>query len=449
MKLKKISIFLFLFAAYTQFHSQMWVPATPFPGAMGNISLGGIDETRVNCLHIYNGDLIVGGNFTSIGGIVSHGIAKWNGNVWSSIGAGDYLNHKVTDLCSFQNKLYVAAGILECWNGSQWTNFTLGNNETVSARELHVFNNELYIITQNSTLLKYNGTNFIEIQSTNNFSGYPYCMEDYNGELFIGTSFGLYKYSNSTWVNCTGIVTNNPIIVDIEEYNGHLYAIGFFATIGGINVQNLAKYNGSNWINVNLPGGFWPQVEHGGLVADVAQNSLNVLENNLYVSAYFGTTQSSNFDPNPLYKFDGTAWSDLGLNCVSTEDLGFGNTSIIYQGELFAGGSFTTIASSPWENINMDISDNCFIKIDQNLTALTWDSRINKHIHPNPTPSEITITSDQFTNERYSIYDQMGRTVGSGTLTGTNTTLSLSTLSKGIYILKVEGAYESAIVVKE
>jgi uncharacterized repeat protein (TIGR01451 family) len=70
-------------------------------------------------------------------------------------------------------------------------------------------------------------------------------------------------------------------------------------------------------------------------------------------------------------------------------------------------------------------------------------------LYPNPTSSEITITSDKFTNEHYTLYDQMGRTVGSGTLAGTSTTISLSTLSKGIYILKVEGAYESAIVVKE
>ena len=70
-------------------------------------------------------------------------------------------------------------------------------------------------------------------------------------------------------------------------------------------------------------------------------------------------------------------------------------------------------------------------------------------LYPNPTSSEITITSDKFTNEPYTLYDQMGRIVGSGTLTGTSTTISLSTLSKGIYILKVEGAYESAIVVKE
>jgi len=70
-------------------------------------------------------------------------------------------------------------------------------------------------------------------------------------------------------------------------------------------------------------------------------------------------------------------------------------------------------------------------------------------LYPNPTSSEITITSDKFKNEPYTLYDQMGRAVGSGTLAGTNTTISLSTLSKGVYILKVEGAYESAIVVKE
>jgi uncharacterized repeat protein (TIGR01451 family) len=70
-------------------------------------------------------------------------------------------------------------------------------------------------------------------------------------------------------------------------------------------------------------------------------------------------------------------------------------------------------------------------------------------LFPNPTSSEITITSDKFTNEPYTLYDQMGRTVSSGKLSGTNTTISLSTLSKGIYILKVEGDYESAIVVKE
>jgi uncharacterized repeat protein (TIGR01451 family) len=70
-------------------------------------------------------------------------------------------------------------------------------------------------------------------------------------------------------------------------------------------------------------------------------------------------------------------------------------------------------------------------------------------LYPNPTSFEITITSEKFSNEAYSLCDQMGRVVGSGKLSGTNTTISLSSLSKGIYLLKVEGDYEAAMVVKE
>ena len=70
-------------------------------------------------------------------------------------------------------------------------------------------------------------------------------------------------------------------------------------------------------------------------------------------------------------------------------------------------------------------------------------------LYPNPTSSEITITSEKFSIEAYTLCDQMGRVVGSGKLTGTNTTISLSSLSKGIYLLKVAGDYEAAMVVKE
>jgi hypothetical protein len=90
-----------------------------------------------------------------------------------------------------------------------------------------------------------------------------------------------------------------------------------------------------------------------------------------------------------------------------------------------------------------------FIRLDNQISLNQTTEKIKPSLYPNPTSSEITITSDKFTNEPYTLFDQMGRTVGSGKLSGTNTTISLSTLSKGIYILKVEGDYESAIVVKE
>jgi len=294
--------------------------------------------------------------------------------------------------------------------------------------------------------LKYDGTTFLELPSPN---GYPYCIEDFNGELYVGTNSGVYKYSNQSWINYTGIVTNNPVVVDLETFNSELYAVGYFNTIGGLSVQNLAKFNGTSWLNIVLPNGFWPQVEHGGQVADVAQNSLKVFGNNLYVAAYFGTTQGGNFDPNPLYKFNGATWEDLALNCTSTQDLGFGNTCVIYQGELYVGGSFSTISDYPWDPINSNLNDNCLIKLDPNLTNLNEKNTIDFSIFPNPTSNSITIKGEKNMNQAFSIYDQMGREVFKGKLTGTETEVNLSALSKGMYTLKIEGNYQPAQIVKE
>jgi hypothetical protein len=116
----------------------------------------------------------------------------------------------------------------------------------------------------------------------------------------------------------------------------------------------------------------------------------------------------------------------------------------MYNNELYLGGSFSFIPYTP-----SPINVQGFSKLDPSILSIENNNISNLQFHPNPTSSEITITSDKFTNEPYTLFDQMGRTVGSGKLSGTNTTISLSTLSKGIYILKVEGDYESAIVVKE
>ena len=39
--------------------------------------------SRVQSMAVYNGELIVGGTFTSAGGIHANNIAKWNGTTWS------------------------------------------------------------------------------------------------------------------------------------------------------------------------------------------------------------------------------------------------------------------------------------------------------------------------------------------------------------------------------
>jgi hypothetical protein len=137
---------------------------------------------------------------------------------------------------------------------------------------------------------------------------------------------------------------------------------------------------------------------------------------------------------------------------MGTFGLIWGSGATICQksnGAIFTGAS----AYTDFLNGNVSYVQNGVSKYIGNTLGISDENNQNNFysisLYPNPTSSEITITSDKFTNEPYTLFDQMGRTVGSGKLSGTNTTISLSTLTKGIYILKVEGDYESAIVVKE
>jgi uncharacterized repeat protein (TIGR01451 family) len=70
-------------------------------------------------------------------------------------------------------------------------------------------------------------------------------------------------------------------------------------------------------------------------------------------------------------------------------------------------------------------------------------------IYPNPTTNSITIKGEKNMNQSFIIFDQMGREVFKGKLNGVSTDVNLSPLSKGIYILKIDGNYKPAQVVKE
>jgi hypothetical protein len=152
------------------------------------------------------------------------------------------------------------------------------------------------------------------------------------------------------------------------------------------------------------------------------------------------------FDPSPLYKFDGTSWLSVGLNYTAD---GGGNTCIIYQGEIYSGGQFWYLAINVLEPIVTNSDLGCFIKIDQNLSSLNVIKNNDLSIFPNPTSHSITIKGETNMNQYFQIFDQMGREVIKGKLTGTETEVNLSSLSKGIYTLKIEGNYKPAQIVKE
>lgn len=89
-------------------------------------------------------------------------------------------------------------------------------------------------------------------------------------------------------------------------------------------------------------------------------------------------------------------------------------------------------------------------KLNPNVGSLeSLSNQFEVSISPNPTSNSIMIKAEKNMNQSFSIFDQMGREVFKGKLNGITTEVNLSTLSKGIYTLKIEGNYKPAQIVKE
>ncbi len=86
-------------------------------GDFGTISFGGEGTNNlVNALVAdSSGNLYVGGNFTLAGGLAVNRIAKWNGSVWSSLGAG--MDNNVQALALDSNGHLYAGGAFTAAGG--------------------------------------------------------------------------------------------------------------------------------------------------------------------------------------------------------------------------------------------------------------------------------------------------------------------------------------------
>ena len=94
-----------------------------------------------------NGDLVIAGRFTAVGGVAASNIARWNGSVWSPLGSGLQLplgNGYVSALRELPNGDVVVSGILLAggvgviarWNGASWLPLGSGLNNVANALEV-------------------------------------------------------------------------------------------------------------------------------------------------------------------------------------------------------------------------------------------------------------------------------------------------------------------------
>jgi hypothetical protein len=278
-------------------------------GLSGRLSQ--LQEQRVECFAIYDGQLVVGGNFAHSGDTLLGGIATWDGQEWKPLGGG--FNGIVQGLAVHSGLLIAvgdfdaAAGLpaqhVAAWDGHAWRPLASDMVDEVQTTP------ELWGEVRPP-----------RVQSVASFQG----------DLYIGGIFtridgtpvrNIARWRNGSWLP-VGSGTNPYGVVNSFHVLGNALLVGGgFSQAGEIRAPGLAQWDGAAWSQLGNRDVPWDT----GYVTGFAK-----VGDKLAVVGYF-TIQNKDYS---LVLWNGRHWERSRapeINIAAAQE---------YQGRLFVGGHF-------------------------------------------------------------------------------------------------------------
>ena len=333
--------------------------------------------------------LYAGGDFEFAGGVLGNRIARWDGTGWSALngpsGVGvDSAAYALVVWDDGSGESLYAGGFLELaggvpvnhiarWSGSAWsmlggpsgTGTTAGVNALVtwddgSGEVLYAGGDFMAVggVLVNS-VAKWDGTVWSALSgpSGTGASGSVLALatwDDGNGEaLYVGGIFStaggiqvnnIAKWDGASWSALSGASetgTVGPVwaLATWDDGSGEsLYAGGDFGAAGGVLVNSVAKWDGTVWSALSGPSGTGAS---GSVLALATWDDGN--GEALYVGGSFST--AGGVSVNSIARWNGASWSALvGLSGSGTD----GNVRALAVwndgsgAALYAGGDFVT-----------------------------------------------------------------------------------------------------------
>lgn len=270
-----------------------------YDGATWQPLLGNGISSSVMAVLDSGSDIVIGGYFQSISGVVMNGIARGTTGAWSPLGGGT--NGAVYALARLNNGHVVAAGYfgtaggisasnIARWDGSSWSPLGAGVDGSVFA--LLVQPNGDLIAAGNFTAAGGAGANRIA---------------RWNGSTWspLGSGIGLY------------------LVKALQRLpNGDLVAAGAFSSAGGVAADNVARWNGVAWAPL-------------GTGTNESVHALATLPNgNLIAAGFFSAVGATLVDR--VARWDGASWGVLpSANALNAP---VASLSVRPNGDLIAGG---------------------------------------------------------------------------------------------------------------
>ncbi|MBK9138252.1 MAG: hypothetical protein IPM17_05730 [Verrucomicrobia bacterium] len=289
----------------------------------GWVALGPGTDRSVRALAVSGADLYVGGDFYLAGGTAANKIAKWNGSSWSALGSWD--GGDVYALAVSGMTVYVGRGLwrdnnIAVWDGSSWS--ALGSGMDGPVYSLAVSGTDVYaggLFNKTgwgsaNCIAKWDGSTWSALGS--GIGGAVRAIVAVGTNVYVGGEFTLAgtmeawdiaKWDGIAWsalCSGTGGLVRFPQALAVS--GADLYVGGQFTTVGQTAATNIAKWNGSGWSalgsGVSKPG--WSSE----VLALAASGS------NLYVGGTF--SRAGEAYVNNVARWNGSTWSALGSGFV-------------------------------------------------------------------------------------------------------------------------------------
>ena len=233
----------------------------------------GLDDVGLHVKVAPNGDVYAGGKFHTAGGVACYHVARWDGSSWHKMGAYAGMNLDVYSIAITKDGTYVYVG------GIFTDEYSLAGNAKLRIAK--------YVVSSDTFVAMGSGFNATVQDVVISPSNYVYACGDFTLSGIAPMNY-IGKWNGSTWEQLgNGLTGANVLSMDISK-DGSIAVVGEFTGASGVTMKRIALWNGSTWSNIDMI------LSVGGTPNPVAVRFNN---DDLYIGgAYFSETDmTSNY----------------------------------------------------------------------------------------------------------------------------------------------------------